>query len=260
MEVEPDKRPVNNIGFQHLETIKCEGGLQYPYYPIVSALDFRGELVLVTRSREAVAVFYLTDKVERSYTLNCDDLPRSVITALQLVPTELHEVVRKDELTPPLYLFVGFANGYLFLLRCVRKEVRVVYRYNKLVQPEGGLFHKTFSFFYSGGVNEYTVWQKSSVTKVVQRGQSLTYLLRNSIIVALQNVSVVGDALQIQFELIMKNATALRQNSMEKVQNSTYYVCQDWRLVRNNEGTIIAFDSTLSCMAITDDLLIVGSF
>jgi len=72
MEAEPEKQPQNtsNIGFQHLETIKCDAGPQYPYYPIVSALECQREMVLATRSRESVAIFYLTDKIERSYSLN----------------------------------------------------------------------------------------------------------------------------------------------------------------------------------------------
>jgi len=125
-------------------------------------------------------------------------------------------------------------NGYLFLLRCSRKDVKVVYRYNRLVQPEGGLLSKTFSYFYSGNANEYTVWQKAYVTKVVQRNQSLTYLLRSSMVVSLQNVSVPGDLLQQMFELVMKNVANLKRNSMEKAQDCTYFVCKGWRMVRNS--------------------------
>lgn len=227
----------------------------------MSSLDIsHREIVLATRSRDSLALFYFTDKIERSYTLNFEELPRAVITTIQLVPTELHEVVRRDELLPPLYIFVGFMNGYLFLLRCVRKEVKVVYRYNRLVQPESGFLSKTFSLFYTGNINEYTVWQKASVMKVVQRNQSLTYLLRNSMVVALQNVTVVGDVLQQKFELIMKSLPHLKRNSMEKVQDCTYFVCNLWRMVRNSEGTIVAFDSAVSCMTLTEDMLIIGSF
>jgi hypothetical protein len=223
-------------------------------------LDNLKEMVVATRSRDAVAIFHFTDKIERSYTLNCENLPRSTITALQLVPAESFEVLWKEEPIPPLYLFVGYLNGYLFLLRCIKKEVKVMYRYNRIIQPESGMFSKTFSYFYSGNSNEYTVWQKSSVTKVVQRKQNLIYLLRNSIVVNLNNIIVPVDQLQVKFELIVKNINTMKKNTIEKADGCTYYICKDWRMVRNNEGSIIAFDSTISCMTVSDELIVMGSF
>ena len=94
-ESEMPRQPTFNLGFQHLETIKCDGGLQYPYHPIVSALDYQREMVVATRSRDSIAIFHITDKIEKSYMLNCEALPRSTITTIQLVPADLHEIVVK---------------------------------------------------------------------------------------------------------------------------------------------------------------------
>ncbi|CAM6000977.1 unnamed protein product [Sphagnum balticum] len=141
--------------------------------------------------------------------------------------------------------------------------------------PAGINYYESFG---KGAVREYnhnltiqagkliaSIWK----TKLLTDDERLIGYLNNiqvpsndiqRMVVSLHNVGAPGDLLQQKFELVMKNLTNLKRNSMEKVEDCTYFVCKDWRLVRNNEGTIVAFDSAISCMQLTDDLLIVGSF
>jgi hypothetical protein len=76
---------------------------------------------------------------------------------------------------------------------------------------------------------------------VVQRKQNLTYLLRNNIVVNLNNVIMPVDQLQVKFELIVKSMPLLKK-------------------IKNSDGSIIAFDSTISCMTVSDELIVLGSF
>jgi hypothetical protein len=94
----------------------------------------------------------------------------------------------------------------------------------------------------------------------VQRKQNLTYLLRNNIVVNLNNVIMPVDQLQVKFELIVKSMPLLKKNTIDKAHGCTYYICKDWRMIKNSDGSIIAFDSTISCMTVSDELIVLGSF
>lgn len=159
-----------------------------------------------------------------------------------------------------LHMLVGYTAGYLYLLRVQRKEIRVVHRYNRVIEPEAGLLSKTFSFFYSSNSHEYTPWQKTAVIKATQRKQTITYLLRNNIIVHLNSLSVTADQLQRRFEQFIGDTKTLKINILEKAGAFTYFICRDWKMLRNGEGAILAFETTISSMYVTDDRIIVGSF
>ena len=59
------------------------------------------------------------------------------------------------------------------------------------------------------------------------------------------------DQLQKKYELITGNESKLKENVMETVSNCTYFVTKTHKMVRNSEGFILAFNSTVSCMVLT---------
>ena len=47
---------------------------------------------------------------------------------------------------------------------------------------------------------------------------------------------------------------------METISNCTYFVAKTYKMVRNSQGFILAFNSTVSCMVLTQERVIVGNF
>lgn len=92
------------------------------------------------------------------------------------------------------------------------------------------------------------------------RKNTLTYLLRNNILVHLNSLLVPGDQLQRRFEQFIGDQKILKQNSLEKAAAFTYYICKDWKMLRGAEGALIAFESTISSLYVTEEKIIVGSF
>lgn len=93
---------------------------------------------------------------------------------------------------------------------------------------------KTFSYFYSNTSNEYTIWQKAAVIRVIQRKQSLVYLLRSNTLVHLNSLAVPADQLQKKFEQFSNDSKLLKHNSMEKAGNFTYFIGKEWKMLRNS--------------------------
>lgn len=125
--------------------------------------------------------------------------------------------------------------------------------------PEPGLLSRTFSYFNQSNPNDYAVWQRSSVLKIIKLKQNLIYLLSNSTIVNLNNFTIPADKLQTKMEIVSKSSN-LKKNTLEKGDGFTYFINREWKMAKNTEGTAFSFESTVSAIVANEDALFIGNF
>jgi hypothetical protein len=66
--------------------------MQYPYHPLLSIIDIKRDVYLAYKMRDGIEISIMTEKgIERSYSLDTENLPRSAITSLQLIPADVIE-------------------------------------------------------------------------------------------------------------------------------------------------------------------------
>ena len=98
-----------------------------------------------------------------------------------------------------LFLLIGYYCGYLYLVRVLKKEVKILKKYNRASDAESGFLSKTFSFFSGSSSAEYTAWQTTTVVRVKMYKKSLSYMFRNGILVILSNLESSMEDIQKKF-------------------------------------------------------------
>ena len=159
-----------------------------------------------------------------------------------------------------LYLLVGYYSGFLYLVKVIRKEIKILKKYNKATESEGGFFSKTVSYLSGGSSSEYPQWQKTTVVKIKMYKKFPSYLFRNSILVIMSNIDCRMEDLQRKFEWMVSPSNTMARNSMHKLDKYFLFLGSDFKLIRYNEKCIVAFDATVSSYELTDSTLVVGTY
>ena len=147
--------------------------------------------------------------------VQCEGLPENKsITAMEFVRKEVAEqgltenvkaTIQSNPSAVALFILIGFSSGHLCLAFIQNYKGVVIKRFNTLEPPQqNNILNRTLSYFTLSGRSKssYEVWQKFGVMKITAR-KSLTYLLRNNIIVHTFSFFTALNTLQRNFSPIM---------------------------------------------------------
>lgn len=226
-------------------------------------MNHRSETYLAARARDTIAMYVFKNHTcIRSYSLNSTAFPsRSSITAIMFVkPEKFNDKLIPDD-NDSIYLLIGFYAGYVYLVRALKKEVKILKKYNKQSDAESGFFSKTFSYLSGSGSSEYTVWQSSTVVKMkMTRKSSPSFLFRNGVLSIMDGVDSSMEDVQKKFDWMVSQVSQISKNTMVAAGKYIYSVCNEYKLMRDGEKCVIGFNNTVSSYEISESSLFVGTF
>lgn len=183
---------------------------------------------MAVKSKDTVSMFVFKHySCVRSYSLNSSVLPsRSSISSIMFVkPEKFNDKLIPDD-NDSIYLMLGFYSGYIYLVRTVKKEMKIIKKYNRASESEAGFFTKTFSYLSGSSSSEYTVWQPTTVVKMkMTKVSSPSFLFRNGVLVMMGGVDSSMEDIQKKFDWLVSQGNTATKNVMSQLDRYFYYVC-----------------------------------
>ncbi len=116
------------LGLQPLDAIICDYNYSYPYHPIVTCISSNNIIYIATTFQLTVAIHYIQDKI---YSFYIDPVLPGNITSMRFIADKFVENLQQQP--SPLYLLVGYSQGYMVMLRCIGTSSQMIRAYNRHV-------------------------------------------------------------------------------------------------------------------------------
>ena len=92
------------------------------------------------------------------------------------------------------------------------------------------------------------------------KASSPSFLFRNGILVLTAGVDSNMEDIQKKFDWVASQSSSLAKNTMSITEKFVYYICSEYKMVRDRDRCIIGFTSTVSSYEVTQSSLFVGTF